>query len=188
MKMLLLILIFIIPNAIHRDVFILYVQPVGETFTQEEQQYAMNNAIAAIDYWQELSPITTSVTIIGSAVITAPDDILDDPYGLIWDAHIPDGALPIIIIDNSESRRALYADTILGMGYPNVMFIVNEVGPDIYAHEFGHTLYGLTDKPDIYDIMDSFPMLAYDRHMIGCGSLAELGKPCTTIALPMVTR
>lgn len=176
-------------STIHRDAFILYVEPAGETFTQEEQQRSAQYAQDAADYWIKLSPITTTVTIVGSAFITTTDNVLDDPYGLIWSAAIPDGTLPIIIIDNSDSGRAMLGNTTLGLGSKYSIFTTSRAGPDIYAHEYGHALYDLSDQPvAFYDIMNGFPLLAYDRHMIGCDSLAELGKPCTTIVLPIVSR
>jgi len=60
----------------------------------------------------------------------------------------------------------------------------------IIAHEFGHLMFGL---PDLYhdnpcnvtDIMCN-PVQAYRMGMIGCQSLATLGKPCMFVSLPLI--
>lgn len=59
----------------------------------------------------------------------------------------------------------------------------------LLAHEIGHAWYGLThpaDDADQLDIMGTAYRLAYAAPTVGCESLAQLGRPCARVALPLL--
>lgn len=175
-------------ETINRSIDIIYVQPLGETFTEDEQQQAYQNVLASAAYWQDLSPITTTLSIASTQLITTEYDVLSDP-GMVLQldsVHVSYANLPLVVIDNSNSGRYIY-DNSVGIASYAAIYVISSAGAATYAHEYGHAFYNLPHQyQSAYDIMGLDPYPAYQRHTIGCASLAVLGKPCTQIFIPIV--
>lgn len=182
------LLSFIPAQTVDRRIALIFVEPSGESFTPEEQQQAIQNATDAAQYWMELSPITTTVQIISTQFITTTEDVLSDPNRAMQSpaVHFNADELPLIVIDNTESRRVLF-DMALGLASYASIYVVTSANADTYAHEMGHAFYNLPHQYQAdYDIMSLYPPAAYQRHMIGCASLEVLGRPCGRIFLPII--
>jgi hypothetical protein len=190
-------------NTVNYTVRIVYVQPAGETFTAEERAYAYQSVQAAAVWWEELSPITTTLDIVDTTEVLSPSF---DVYahheqlfaeGVVVPAVSP-GEMLLFIVDNSTSRRELTGGwgSADGLGYYRGAVLVVNTGEiaSLIAHEFGHALYDLEDlyiqprktPAGTLDIMDYTVGIAFQQKTIGCTSLAALGKPCAQVYLPVV--
>jgi hypothetical protein len=66
-------------NAINRNVQIVFVQQPGETFTIKEQQIVVASVKDAIVFWHDLSPVTTTLAIASTELLTTTFDVYDNP-------------------------------------------------------------------------------------------------------------
>lgn len=192
MKLLtILVILFTIPiphPTITRTIHVVYAQPAGEIFTNDEIIAAQSNIQDAINYWQELSPITTTLEIISTQLITTEYDVLSDPSMVLQldSVQFAVESLPIVVIDNSNSGRYIYGNNV-GVASYAAIYVVSNAGAATYTHEMGHALYNLPHQyQSAVDIMSLDPYVAYQRHTIGCESLQILGKPCQRIYLPII--
>jgi len=178
-----------------RQIAIVFVQPVGETLTGEEQADGALAVSDAAAFWEQHSPIAVRLAIASSVVITAGDEVytasgamgLPRPYSA-------GSSVAIFLVDNSAARRLFEggrtAMALLGGGL--VWAVLYGVpGPDglaaTLAHELGHAVFGLVDLiGDPVDIMSPALVSAYQAGVIGCRSRAALGAPCLAIYLPLV--
>lgn len=182
-----LVLAFLSPTPVKRDVRIVFVQPNGEVFTLEERAQAREAVEAALGWWEELSPISTTLTISATETITVESAVNDPPW---WIERYfePSPFVTIVILDNSESGSELWAGGYAGANtYYDVVLITStttdlpNATTALLAHELGHVLY---DLPDLYtkgcyhtDIMCN-PITAFNERIIGCLSRAAMGVPC----------
>lgn len=167
-----------------RPIIFIYVEPDGETFTEFEKAQALANLNDSLRFWTELAPTPPNLVLNDTLFITATADIFTKPETLIQ--RIPSTtALIIFVIDNSRSGGKLY-DRAWGLALPDIIWVVSLAQAETYAHEFGHSIYGLQHTTVWPDIMNLNPFPAYILHTIGCGSLAALGKPCTNVYLSII--
>jgi hypothetical protein len=182
-------------NLINRNVQIVFVQQPGETFTIEEQQQVVASVKSAIVFWHDLSPVTTTLAIASTELLTTTFDVYDNPqwFDAIFDRPHD---ITIVIIDNSSNGKPLPAGNFAGANTHYDIIVVTTKGNGLpneqaalLTHELGHVLY---DLPDLYthgcsgtDIMCN-PITAYGAYTIGCVSLEYLGYPCKRIYLPAI--
>jgi hypothetical protein len=192
-----LALILFQPDPVNRGVRIIFVQPAGETFTVEEQEQARANVEEAIGWWEELAPISTTLTISATDIITVGDAV-DKPPWWITRYFEPSPYITIAIIDNSESGAPLWGGGYAGANTAYDVVLITSTTTDLpnataalMAHELGHILY---DLPDLYtngcqhtDIMCN-PITAYNARIIGCESQATMGVSCQHRYLTIVYR
>lgn len=141
----------------------------------------------AISFWEGRAQLQ----IVSTEVVTITDNPL---ASLEWSRPWlrEDGSVTIFIIDNSDTH-ALLLGIAAGesQDYYGAIWVVTHGFPGedglaaTLAHELGHVLFHLPDQTGL-DIMAS-PILPYERHFIGCKSLALLGTPCRRLYFPMVT-
>lgn len=187
-------------SAMHGDtvgdmhqIAVVFVQPDGETLTDQEQTAGMLAVADATAFWGQRSLALARMSIASSAVMTSSESVYTD-----WMALLPANSAPltsevkIFLVDNSASRRwfagprpalALYSGIIWAVlyGLPGTDGLAAAL-----AHELGHAVYQLDDlaADGSLDIM-AWPIVsAYQAGAIGCRSLAALGAPCLTIYLP----
>jgi hypothetical protein len=168
---------------------IVYVQPTGETFTSDEQILAQKAVTDAAQFWMTHSPIQTDIHIVATQFITTTDTVFDIPDMLLFTATltIPTGIAPIFIIDANDTGRVLQ-QCCVGLAESDTIFVLTTTSTAVYAHEFGHSLYNLPHQYQSgLDIMSLDPIPAYQRGMIGCDSLALLGRECYTTFIPSIT-
>lgn len=177
------------PPIVDRTVHVIFVEPAGETFTLEEQASAWLGIKHAIAYWEQLSPITTSLTLAEPQLITSTESMTGS---LEWSRpYWADPAdVTIFIID---SPWPLVGDAVGQSQTPmGIIWVLRTEGLDFeatVAHELGHVLYKLPHEYDArdLDIMGLAPVGAYMEPAIGCASLAQLGRPCASLFFPMVS-
>ncbi len=178
-------------KTISKPVHIVYIEPVGEIFTQQEQEQTYSYVENAIQYWQTLSPITTTLSIVDTEFLTTTEDVLEYPGLASYlnnKVRISDTEVYLYIIDNSNSLRFISQDNDGLADYYSIWVTTSSLD-STYAHEFGHNLYNLPHQfQESIDIMGLYPKAAFDRHTIGCASLQELGSKCHIILLPIVSR
>lgn len=191
-----LALVLSVAPPIERGISVVFVVPDGEQLTADEQATAMQSIASGAAFWQDHSPIATSIPIVGSSVVTVTGDV----YGsLEW--AIPylvddNPGITVFVIDNSNSRRWLFGDAVgEAQDYYGAAWVVLDGIPGddglaaVVAHELGHVVYGLDDLPaGPRDMMRMPPTVAYRDGAIGCTSLAALGAPCQKVYLPFVVR
>lgn len=177
--MLIIALLFPASDTQHYLLHVVFVQPVGEEFSQDEMIRSLDNIRGAISFWQELSPIPITITISDTAIVTATDSIFNDIYLMsAWDT--------LYIVDNSSSGKYLFGDSD-GWSTTSAIYVVSSAPASTYAHEFGHYYFALAHQyQESIDIMSLAPEVAYQRNFIGCASLAELGKPCDKVHIPII--
>lgn len=172
---------------VNREIRIVFVQPVGETFTIEEQAQARTAVEAALSWWEELSPISTTLTISTTEAITVEKAVNDPPFWIL-DYFEPSPYITIAVLDNSESGDELWGGGYAGANTAYDVVLITSTATDLpnataalLAHEMGHVLY---DLPDLYtggcqhtDIMCN-PITAFNERVIGCESRVAMGVPC----------
>lgn len=180
MLRIILIFILLVPvnNIQQYSLHVVFVEPSGEEFSQDEMIRSMQYVQGAVSFWQELSPIPMEINIVDTRVITASNSIFNDISSIqAWDT--------LYIIDNSLGGAYLFGDSD-GWSTTAAMYVVSSTGASTYAHEFGHYYFALAHQyQESIDIMSLVPEFAYQRKFIGCASLAELGKPCQKIHIPI---
>lgn len=174
----------------HRNIHIVFVQPYGETFSQYEQDTAIQHIENATRYWSQLSPIVTEFSIDYTAeFIEAPEDIFMYFGTLMYingKTRLDYAGTYVYVIDNSISGTTLNNEAD---GYADVysVWVTTSSFESTYAHELGHNVYDLPHQyQESVDIMNLIPDVAYQRHTIGCASLRELGKECYNVYVPVV--
>lgn len=181
MKLILILLLtfFLLPSE--RSIQVVFIEPQDETFTAQEQRKALRDLNAALNYWNEHAPLPTPIHIRESLFITTTEDILNETNRPI---HVEDMA--VFIIDNSNSSKYIH-QYYAGIANDTAMWTVTSVQAETYAHELGHMLYGLGHHyEDAHDIMGLTPELAWANNAVGCGTLADLQRPCIYLYLPLV--
>lgn len=180
--------------GIARQIQIIYVEPAGEVFAPAEQAGARSQIEAAMQWWEELSPITLTLTITGTSFMTTTADFVYDEPGLFVNT-VPRPAgwrtLMLFVVDNQTSLRGFYGGKP-GTSWPGgdiaLMTLASPLAA-VTAHELGHLLFYLTDlyhAPCAIDIMCR-DIEAYAAHTIGCVSLGRMGYPCRRVFVPYVT-
>lgn len=162
-------------------IWLIFVQPSGETFTEQEQQEAIHSTQAALDFWGIETEIRTQLISV------------DNPYGVPTWAVSSQEDKRLYVVDNSESR-ALFFGNLSGYAdhYHGFASVVNtSYLPATISHEFGHLWYNADDLYKIpgacnqLDIMcDAYS--AYNARVIGCQTLERIGRTCYKVYLPMV--
>lgn len=173
----------VLPERIDRKISVVFVEPVGEEFTVEEQAQAVQKVIDSAEFWQGFS----SLSIASTQLITTEYDVLSDPGMSLQlnNLRISAHDLPVVVIDNSNSGRYLF-DKYSGLASYAAVYVLTSTNAAIYAHEFGHALYDLPHQyQEPVDIMSLDPQFAYNRHTIGCASLKVLGRECYKVYLPV---
>lgn len=184
-----LLLLGLAPSACpERRIHIVYVEPPGQTLTIEHQAAVQAGIEQAIAFWQDLAPLETTLTLADSYLITTTAPLTGS---LEWSRpYFADPTdLTLFVID---SPGPLVGDAVAQSQAPlGIIWALRGDGPGwgaTIAHELGHVLYDLPHQyQDAEDIMGLVPLAAYERHMIGCSSLAQLGRPCQHLALPLIT-
>lgn len=188
-RIILIIMLLFVSPSVNKTIHIIFVEPVGESFSLEEQDTATLFTARAVTYWHTLSPVLTTLTLDpNTQLITTTEDVLLTP-GILENGRIDDSAIYVYVIDNSVSNRYINNDSNEGLADPWSIWITTNTLEAVYAHELGHALYNLPHQilaP--VDIMNFSPQVAYQRNTIGCDSLRELGKPCYQVAIPIINR
>lgn len=176
---------------VERAARIVIVEPPGETYDAALGVQAAQATAGAAAWWHALSPITTTVVISETQVVTTSADVLADLDWML--PYLSDnGPLTIYVLDNRVSGRLLWGDAGgTGSSAYGGFVVVTAGGGSLdarIAHELGHALYRLPDvRVCTGDIMCN-PGYAYAARVIGCASLAGLGAPCKITYLPLIVR
>lgn len=167
---------------------LVFVEPEGEKFTEEELAVASDEIGRAILWWNDLLPEHT-IYVADTQIITAPSDV----YIYSADGRYIDMS-NLFIVDNSLSGRLILDHYLGAMTMLNQAWVVATAPylASTVAHELGHVVYQL---PDWYldpskciseiDIMCA-DYVAFTSHFIGCRSLERLGRPCKNVYIPVV--
>lgn len=177
---LLFIIALLSPAPIDRTVTVVFVEPIGEQLTADEQHEALTAIRDAAAWWEALSPIPTQLRIGATLFVTTTEDAF---------APLPmaqsDG-LTIAVIDNTNSQH-LFPGGAGGLALAGRIWLIDTT-PALIAHEIGHAVYGLLHPTDCtrIDLMCYTMQLAYGQRFIGCQSRAALGYPCRSTYLPFM--
>jgi hypothetical protein len=179
-------------SALPIILWLVFVQPNGETYTPQEQAYTVQQVTEAAAFW--------GYTV--TELHTRKFEIAIDPYtnsldawGYVDRVWKPNQAITIYIVDNSISGNYFFNNSSSGYAHIADRWIVvrlNDSLAAVTAHELGHVLYGLPDwytqagKCTAIDIMCD-ANAAYSSGIKGCLTLAFIGHPCYTVSLPLVT-
>lgn len=167
-------------------IYLIFVEPSGETYTPQEQAYTIEQVQHATAFWGYTTQIETSMLYPQQDAFSLPLDT--------W-ATLPSAegsAITIYVVDNSESRRLFFGSY---GGYAQDFYraatgLSSTFLAATLAHELGHVLYGLPDwyrDPTLCyatDIMCD-GVAAYNAGVIGCRTLDFIGRPCEKIYLPI---
>lgn len=170
---------------------VIFVEPVGEIFTDSEKQYALESIRNGYDFWDIPMP----------EVHTSDLQIASNPYASIitdWCTCVlvADISKTIYVIDNSESKLLLFGNQGgYAQNYFGIAVLVLDAAPvelsARVAHELGHVYYNLPDfyltpgKCNQEDIM-CYPQIPYQHKFKGCLTMELLGTPCYKVSLPLV--
>lgn len=184
-------------EAIDIPVRVVFVQGLGEQLTQDEISDKLEDIRTAVRWWEDLSPITTTLSLSSTEVITTPYSALDHWLDFADQGFDTAGVLTIYVVDNSSTGRGflLHGDYPLGLAYLRQgqyygpLFVVTARDAAVDVHEMGHAVYGLPDlyfdnKPAV-DIMDTWLWVAYQRRFIGWETLANMGREPFKVYFPI---
>lgn len=179
-NIILIVLFLIAPVQNTRHIQVVFIEPSGETFTQQEQQAALLNLSAALSYWHRHAPLPYTTIISSTYLITTSEDILNETNRPI---HVED--LAVFIVDNSNSRAYLLQNRFVGLASDTTIWTVTSANAETYAHELGHMLYDLNHHYDQeVDIMNLVPEIAWTQDVLGCATSLDIGRPCKQIYIP----
>jgi len=161
-------------------IWLIFVQPTGETFTEQEQQEAINSTQAALDFWGIEAEIRTQFIAV------------DNPYGVPTWAVSSQEDKRLYVVDNSESR-SLFFGNLSGYAdhYHGFASVVNtSYLPATISHEFGHLLFNADDLYTIPNACNQLDIMcdaqsAYNARVIGCQTLERIGRTCYKVYLPL---
>jgi hypothetical protein len=169
-----------------RPIHIVYVEPPGAVWTAQERTEARAGVLAALDFWQQLAPAPIPLAITSERTITTTGDIYAQ---LTWSRPYwqPPGLTVFLIDGNAWILGTSLAQSQTPLG---LIWALRASGDDFaatIAHELGHVVYELPHQyQDGNDIMGFAVTAAYQAGRIGCASLAELGRPCVSVWLPLI--
>lgn len=169
-------------------IHLLFVQPSGETYTQQEQEETVQAIERASAFWN------VPVRIVSTQVITTNVNVYSETIDK-WASLkvVSPQTVYLYVIDNSEHHNVLFT----GYGgyaqnYFRLIVILNDADQDAYlAHELGHILYNLPDwylipgKCNSPDIMCG-SVDAFRKNIKGCNTLEFLGTPCYKVYIPLI--
>lgn len=166
--------------------WLIFVQPSGETYTPQEQSATMQQVSEAAAFWGYDAEIRTSILITNADVFNTSIDE--------W-SNIPTGnaGITVYVVDTSNTNQ-LFFNSYGGYAqryYQIITAVKNTNLGATLAHELGHVLYGLPDwyllpgKCNVIDIMCD-AVSAYNKKIKGCNTLEFIGTPCSTVMLPFV--
>lgn len=118
---------------------------------------------------------------------------VDNPYiPALW-MPPADGTLQIYVVAHRPGADLGLVGGHSGLAWPGRIVALEQprYGPlaPLVAHEIGHAVYRLPDlDSDATDIMARGYQIAYRRGVVGCTSLAALGRPCQRVGLPLLAR
>lgn len=184
-----------------RSINIVYVQPIGEEYTDTEKSYTDQSVKDAFTFWSDLIPTPDIHERDQLNISSNPyNSLITEWCNCSFTKEITN-TLTIFVIDNSVSK----ADLLGSAGYPSEYFsfivVILDASPISLAaqiaHEMGHIYFYL---PDFYktnpcqgiDIM-CYPQKAYERKFYGCLTkqfLADkgFGQACYRVNLPFITQ
>lgn len=177
-------------------IHVVVVNPEGETVDGNELSHAMADVEAALDWWEQLSPIDINSSITSATVITKTADyyqnVVNSNEDMISNDHIT-----IFIINNKTTHTSIYSGYMgISMSEMNAAWIASSMPHQsmirpLIAHELGHVFFNLEDL-NVYDIACTIPdimcdpLVPYHSTFIGCRSLESMGSPCSKLFLPLV--
>lgn len=184
----LLIILSLLTSPPTRPIHIIFVQPDGEQFTNEERVTAARAIADAAIFWSRYEDFE----ILSAQSITVTGDVYRD---LSWsNAYLSEGntGMTVFVIDNSNSRIDLGGAAGAAQDYYGAVYVLLYGYPGEHglaatlAHEMGHVQWHLPDEPrGRDDIMSSPPTTAYNHGFIGCHSLNAIGGWCHKTWMPL---
>lgn len=162
-------------------IWLIFVQPSGETFTEQEQQEAVQATQAALNFWNIDAEIRTQIILV------------DNPYTVPTWAISSQTEKRLYVIDNSQSK-SLFFGNLSGYAdhYHGFASVVNSsYMPATIAHEFGHLWYNADDLYKIPGLCNQLDIMcdaysAYNANTIGCLTLERIGRTCYRVYLPHI--
>lgn len=189
------------PSAsISRSVHLVIAVPADEVLEGVEQSAIIAQAQDALTFWQDHSPITTTLMLASDMTILdlAPsiNPYADTGYYRPFE-HWGQSDIYVMVVENSASR-AIFAEGAAGFADPGYGFAAavahgypgeDALGATL-AHELGHVLYGLPDRGWCSDdlMCSPSPVAAYRAGWLGCRTLETLGAPCARVWVPLIQK
>ena len=168
-------------------IHLLFIQPSGEEFTQQEQQETVQAIHDATQFWGYNS------VIVDTQFYTVTDDVYYQPLNTYYTlSTVPQNEITIFVIDNTVHKETLFGYGGYAQNYYRLIAVLNDRALDArIAHELGHIIYELPDwytipgKCTAPDIMCDGEA-AYKQGIKGCNTLAFIGHPCYMVYLPLI--
>lgn len=168
-------------------IHLLFIQPSGETYTEQERIETIQAVHDAAQFWGYDS------VIVSTQFYTVTDDVYYKPLNEWSTVTVASqDEVYIFVVDNTVHKEALFGYGGYAQNYYRLIVVLNDRALDArIAHELGHIIYGLPDwytmpgKCTTVDIMCDGEA-AYKQNIKGCNTLDFIGKPCYRIYLPLV--
>jgi hypothetical protein len=167
---------------------IIFVNTLEGSF-DEGRKAELRQAVAdAFQYWQDRAPQPVPFALRDERTIYR-----ENVQTVVWFRGLltfDNPAAEIYIVYNDVSGSPIAGTYGEAYPYYRAAIVVSRYHGDqvmaLIAHELGHVLYQLPEAPcDAIDIMCE-PIPAVERGALGCATLAELGRECYRVGLPLV--
>lgn len=177
------------PEPAPMPVDIIFVSTPEGAFTEERKAELRADVVGAFQFWYDRAPDPIAFELRAERDLFVPD-----VHTVIWFKGLLTFANPaaeIYIVYNDVTGTPIAGLWGEAYYYYRAAIVVSRYHGDqtmaLITHELGHALYNLPDRsmPCPADIMCA-PIPAVRLGTLGCATLADLGRPCYRVSLPMV--
>ncbi len=182
------------PETVDRTIYVVFVQNPDHPLNADQMAASMASIRSGAQFWNELAPITTTLTLAEPQVITVDGDLSASFWSWSRPYWRPVNDITFFVLDAqpqpgiSDYLAKTWAgdEATLVWGF----YGAGDWFAATSAHELGHAAFLLPHAlgaGDGNDIMSLAPMSAYQFRSVGCTSRARLGHPCHKVFLPLVS-
>jgi hypothetical protein len=182
------------PETVDRTIYVIFVQSPSHPLSADEMAASLSSIRNGAQFWNELSPISTTLALAEPQVITVDGDLSASFWSWSKPYWRPVNDITFFVLD-AQPRPGVTDNLAQTWAGDEATLVWGFYGSGDWfsatsAHELGHAAFLLPHAlgaGDGNDIMSLAPMWAYQSRSVGCTSRERLGHPCHKVFLPLVS-